>query len=183
MAGSVVYKMDGKITEQGSFEQVFDIVYPLLYRIAYRITGDRNVSEDLCQEAFIRYYKRVIPLPNLEQAKFWLIRVVKNLAFNHEKRRGREKRAYDRYSKEPKLPVRSGESEFLRSEGARIVQEALKKLPFNLRTAIVLREYGDLSYREISKVIGISEANVKIRVFRAREQLRKHLDKEDVDVS
>jgi RNA polymerase sigma-70 factor (ECF subfamily) len=183
MAGGVVFKMGGKKTEQGSFEQVFDVVYPLLYRIAYRITGDGNISEDLCQEAFIRYYKRVIPLPSLEQARFWLIRVVKNLAYNHEKRRGREKRAYDRYSKEPKSSVRSGESELLRSEGARIVQEALKKLPFNLRTAIVLREYGDLSYREISKIMGISESNVKVRVFRARERLRKCLDEEDVDVS
>ncbi len=183
MAGIVVYKMDGKITGPGDFEHVYDVVYPLLHRIAFRITGDGNVSDDLCQEAFIRYYKRVIPLPNLDQAKYWLIRVVKNLAFNHEKRRGREKRAYDRYSREPPMPMRSGELELLRSESAKLVQEALAKLPFNLRTAIVLREYGDLSYREISKVMGISESNVKVRVFRARVQLKKYLDEEEVDVS
>ena len=155
----------------------------MLHRIAFRITGDGNIADDLCQEAFIRYYKRVIPLPNLDQARYWLIRVVKNLAFNHEKRRGREKRAYDRYSREPKRPVLSGETELLRSESARIVQKALTRLPFKLRMAIVLREYGDLSYREISKAMGISESNVKVRVFRAREQLKKYLDEEEVDVS
>lgn len=183
MAGFVVYKMNGKMTGSGDFEHVYDVVYPLLHRIAFRMTGDKNVSDDLCQEAFIRYYKRVIPLPDLNQAKYWLIRVVKNLALNHEKRRGREKRAYDRYSREPKTVVRSGESELLRRESARIVQEALAKLPFNLRTVIVLREYGNLSYREISKVLAISESNVKVRVFRAREQLKNHLDVEEIDVS
>ena len=183
MAGIVVYKMGKKQTEPGNFEHVYDAAYPLLYRIALRITGDESISEDLCQEAFIRYYKRIIPFPDLDQAKYWLIRVVKNLAFNREKRRGREQKANYRYSKELTSSTRSGEAELLRSESARIVQEALKRLPFNLRTAVVLREYGDLSYRDIARVLGISEANVKVRVFRAREQLKKHLDEEEVDVS
>lgn len=183
MAVNVVYRMNDTMTEPGEFKKVYDAVYPLLYRIAYRITGDSYVSEDLCQEAFIRYYRRVIPLPSVDQAKYWLIRVVKNLALNFEKRRGREKRAYDRYLYEPKPVVRSGETELLRNESAKLVQSALEKLPVKLRTVIVLREYGGLSYREIAKVVGISESNVKVRVFRAREQLKKHLDEEEVHVS
>ena len=167
----------------GEFEKVYDTVYPLLYKIAYRITGDTDISDDLCQEAFIRYYNRVIPLPNLDQSKYWLIRVVKNLALNYNKRKGREKKAYDRFLKEPKPVVRSGETELLRTESAELVQAALEKLPFKLRSIIVLREFGGLSYKEIAKVAGISESNVKIRVYRAREQLKKHLDEEEVHVS
>ncbi|MBT3275342.1 MAG: hypothetical protein HN368_19460, partial [Spirochaetales bacterium] len=74
--------MKGNMIVSGEFEKVYDTVYPLLYKIAYRITGDTDISDDLCQEAFIRYYNRVIPLPNLDQSKYWLIRVVKNLALN-----------------------------------------------------------------------------------------------------
>ncbi len=183
MANTVVYRMNDNMTGSGDFGKVYDVVYPLLHKIAFRITGDADVSEDLCQEAFIKYYKRVIPLPNLDQAKYWLIRVVKNLALNYEKRRGRQKRAYDRYLREPKSVVRSGETELLRNESAKLVQQALEKLPLKLRTVIVLREFGGLSYREIAKVEGISESNVKIRVYRAREQLKKHLDGEEVYVS
>ena len=175
--------MKGIMNDAGEFEKVYDATYPLLYKIAFRITGDTDISDDLCQEAFIRYYKRVIPLPNLDQSKYWLIRVVKNLALNYEKRKGREKRAYDRLLKEPKPIVRSGETELLRSESTQLVQIALEKLPFKLRSIIVLREFGGLSYKEIAKVAGISEANVKVRVFRAREQLKKHLDEEEVHVS
>jgi RNA polymerase sigma-70 factor (ECF subfamily) len=182
MANTVVYKMKDTMAGKGDFEQLYDTVYPLLYKIAYRITGDTEVSEDLCQESFIRYYKRVIPLPSADQAKYWLIRVIKNLALNYEKRRGRERKAYNRYLREPKPMVRSGETELLRNESAHLVQNALEKLPFKLRSIIVMREYGDLSYREIAKVAGISESNVKVRVFRAREQLKKYLDEEEVHV-
>ncbi|MAG14004.1 MAG: RNA polymerase subunit sigma-24 [Spirochaetales bacterium] len=175
--------MKNKMTGHGDFDKVYDSVYPLLFKIAYRITGDYTASDDLCQEAFIRYYRRIIPLPSAEQAKYWLIRVVKNLSLNYEKRKGREKRAYDRYLREPKRHTPSGETELMRDESAKLVQEALRQLPFKLRAVIVLREYGNLSYKEIGRIIGISESNVKVRVFRAREQLKKYLDEEEIYVS
>ncbi len=112
-----------------------------------------------------------------------MIRVVKNLSLNYEKKRSRERKAYNRYSSELKPEVRTGESELMRKEYARLVQLALKQLPYKLRTIIVLREFGDLSYREIAKISGISESNVKVRVFRAREKLRKYLEQEETDVS
>jgi RNA polymerase sigma-70 factor (ECF subfamily) len=75
------------------------------------------------------------------------------------------------------------EAEALRTESSKLVQEALKRLPFKLRTSLVLREYAGLSYREIAQSLHISESNVKVRVFRARELLKKILDEEDLDVS
>jgi len=166
----------------GDFEEIYEDVFPILYRVAYRITGEVTSAEDLCQEAFVRYVQRQKPLPTPEEAKYWLIRVVRNLSYNYEKRRGRERKALDRLLHEPRPQSPSGETETLRDESSRIVQEALKLLPFNLRTALVFREYGGLSYREIAKVLHISEANVKVRVFRAREQLKKILDEDDLDV-
>ena len=167
----------------GDFNDVYESTYPLLFRVAYRITGSASVTEDLCQEAFIRYLKRSSPLPSIDEARYWLIRVVKNLSLNHEKRKSRERRAYERLGREPKRIVPSGEVEAMQGESIQLVQKALNRLPFKLRSAIVLREYGDLSYREIASVLGISEANVKVRVFRAREQLKRLLDEGEVYVS
>lgn len=171
------------MTEQGSFERVYNHAFSLLVRIAYRITGDMTVSEDLCQEAFIRYYRRVVPLPSEEQAKYWLIRVVRNLALNYEKRKQRERKAINRLGHEPKPVLRSGEAEVLRSESSMLVQAAIKRLPFNQRIALVLREYGNMSYKEIAKTLKISESNVKVRVYRARMQLKDYLDEGEVYVS
>lgn len=182
MKETVVYKMS-TMAKPGDFEEVYALTYPLLYRIVYRITGESMVSDDLCQEAFIRYYKRTIVFPSTKQARYWLIRVVTNLALNYEKRKRREKRAYDRYLRESKQNIPSGETELLRNESAKIVQASIKKLPLKLRTVIVMKEFGDMSYREISRTLGISESNVKVRVFRARQQLKRYLDEEELYVS
>lgn len=165
------------------FEGIYREVFPVLMRIAYNITGSMTASEDLCQEAFIKYLNRGAPLPTPEQVKYWLIRVVKNLCFNHEKRKVRERKAYTKILNEPRRTVDSGETELLKNETNELVRAALAQLPKKLRSALVLREYGELSYREIGTILHISEGNVKVRVFRARAQMETLLDKEELYVS
>jgi len=154
-----------------TFQHVYQNVYPIIFRIVYRITGREDVAEDLCQEAFIKYYERVESFPDTDQAKYWLIRVAKNQALNSAKRSGRERRAYERVFHEPQRPPMSGEDEVIRKESEAAVQAALQRLPDKMRTVLVLKEYGQLNYREIGTILGITEGNVKVRVFRARERL------------
>ena len=158
--------------------QVYESLYPILFRVAYRICGSRSKAEDICQEAFIKYFEREEPLPDLEQTKYWLIRVIRNLALNHEKKKSRESKAYQRFARNSRQYAESGESQVLHEEARSLVQEALNRLPYNLRSVLVLKEYADLGYREIARVLGISEGNVKIRVFRARERLAQLLEGE-----
>jgi len=165
------------------FEGIYREVFPILMRIAYNITGSVSASEDLCQEAFIKYLGRGGDLPTPEQAKYWLIRVVKNLCFNHEKRKQRERKAYTKVLNEPQKVMDSGETELIKKETNLLVGQALAKLPKKLKDPLVLREYGELSYREIGKILHISEGNVKVRVFRARAQMETLLDKEELHVS
>ena len=60
---------------------------------------------------------------------------------------------------------------------------ALEKLPPHLKEVLVLREYAGLNYKEIGKIVGITEDNVKVRVFRAREKLLTFLEADDVYLS
>jgi RNA polymerase sigma-70 factor (ECF subfamily) len=166
-----------------SFETVYRATYSLLIKIAYHITNDMEASEDLCQEAYIRYFNRKEPIPSADEAKYWLIRVVKNLCYNHTKRKGREYKAYGKYGREAKTVAQSSEIDLLKKETSEIVRNALFTLPFTLRIVLILREYGGLSYREIGSILRITEGNVKVRVFRAREQLAKKLKEDEVHVS
>ncbi len=166
-----------------SFERVYNEIFPVLFRVAYHITGDQASAEDLCQEAFIRYYNRTSPLKTLNDAKYWLIRVVKNLSYNLQKRKGREQKAYTLVYNEPKPAMPDGEGEFLKEETSQLIREALQQLPEKLRLPLVLKEYGDLNYKEIGKILRISEGNVKVRIFRARTWLQQHLNQEDIHVS
>ena len=124
---------------------------PVLFKIALRIAGNEEAAEDLCHDALIKMTEKDMEFPSPNDAKYWLIR-----------------------------GVDSGEITLLKEDSILRVQAALEKLPQNLRLVLQLKEYGEMNYKEIGRVLGITEGNVKVRVFRAREQLSKLLGEEDV---
>ena len=73
--------------------------------------------------------------------------------------------------------------DLLKKDSIKKAREALKKLSKKSQEVLILKEYGDMSYKEIAKILGITEGNVKVRVFRAREQLIKLIGEEDVFLS
>ncbi len=153
---------------------------PVIFKVSVRIAGNEEAAEDLCHDALIKMSEKDMVFPSINDAKYWLIRVVKNASLNYAKRKGRERRAYERALKEDRRTVDSGEIELLKGDSIKRVQEALEKLPDNLRTVLHLKEYAELNYKEIGRMLGITEGNVKVRVFRAREQLSKLIGEEDV---
>jgi len=156
---------------QLEFKLLYDSIFPVLFRVAYRIAGSKEAAEDLCQDSFFRLYEKNVVFPNPEEAKYWLIRVVKNAALNYAKRKERERKAYQRAFREEIKREESGESLLVRKETSHEIEASLEKLPENLRIVLILKEYAEMNYKEIGRVLGISEGNVKVRVFRARERL------------
>lgn len=173
----------GRKSFQADFKRLYDAAFPILFRVSYRITGDEAAAEDLCQDAFFRLYEKEMEFPSLDEAKYWLIRVVKNGALNYAKRKQRERRAYQRALREDRRVQTTGEDNFIREETRDEVRSAMELLPEKLRTVLVLKEYGELNYKEIGRALGISEGNVKVRVFRAREKLADMIDKDGSHVS
>ena len=167
----------------GEFRRLYETVFPILFRVAYRITTSEEAAEDLCQEAFFRLHEKNMVFPSPDEAKYWLIRVVKNAALNYAKRKDRERKAYQKAFREVNQTQETGEQLLLNQEAQQEIREALDKLPENLRMVLILKEYGELNYKEIGRALGISEGNVKVRVFRARERLAGILQKDGSYVS
>ena len=158
------------------FQRLYDSAFPILFRVAFRITNNSEAAEDLCQESFFKLYEKNMVFPNPEEAKYWLIRVAKNAALNYAKRKERERKAYQRAFREDHRKEETGEGLLVKKETSQEVQNALEKLPENLRMVLILKEYAEMNYKEIGRVLGISEGNVKVRVFRARERLAALLE-------
>lgn len=169
--------------DPADFRKIYNETMALLFKISWRIVNDEDAAEDLVHDSFIKANENGMTFPTMNDAKFWLIRVVKNASLNYALRKKRERNAYQKVLYEDKRQQTSGETDLLRQETQKIAVEALKKLPKSLKEVIILREYGDLNYKEIGKVLGITEGNVKIRMFRAREQLEKLIGGEDVYLS
>ena len=153
------------------FKKLYDSTFQVLFRVAFRVTASKEAAEDLCQESFFRLYEKNMVFPNHDEAKYWLIRVVKNAALNYAKRKDRERKAYQRAFREDYRQEETGEGLLVKKETSEEIQSALDKLPENLRMVLILKEYAEMNYKEIGRVLGISEGNVKVRVFRARERL------------
>lgn len=169
-----------KAGEPADFKIIYSECMSLLFKISWRIVNDEEVAEDLAHDSLIKATEKNMIFPSLDEAKFWLIRVVKNASLNYVKRKERERKAYEKVLYEDHRKADSGETEALKSEAVKKTQEALDKLPPKLKEVLILREYGDLNYKEIGKILGITEGNVKIRIFRAREHLLKILGVDDV---
>jgi RNA polymerase sigma factor (sigma-70 family) len=175
----------------------------MLLKIACRITNSTEAAEDVVQEAFGKIVEKTMVFPTSNDAKYWLIRVVKNGAINYAKRKGRETRAYEKWWQNEGSSVEDSEAgsislketgseagvqasveeDALRAESAEEIKRHLAALPEKLRIVLMLKEYGGMNYREIGKVLGINEGNVKVRAFRAREALLARMKKEEGHVS
>lgn len=160
---------------QADFRRLYNATMQLLYKVSWRIVNDEEVAEDLVHDSYIKANEKKLVFPSLDDAKFWFIRVVKNASLNYVKRKTRERKAYQKALYEDTRRQDSGEVDLLNAEVQARMTAALAKLPQNLREVLILREYGDLNYKEIGTVLGITEGNVKVRMFRARAQLEKLL--------
>jgi RNA polymerase sigma-70 factor (ECF subfamily) len=176
-----VFSLDAANT--ADFRKIYDEAMPLLVKISVRIAGEDEAAEDIVHDSFIKMNEKKMVFPSMNDAMFWLIRVVKNASLNYARRKRREQIVYQKALHEDARKVASGETEFLRKETRKKTQEALDKLPEKLREVLVLREYADLKYKDIARIVGITEGNVKIRVFRAREQLAALLGEDNVYLS
>lgn len=175
--------MSVNVTNDADFKTIYNATFQILFKISYRIVNDDDVAEDLVHDSMIKMHEKKMIFPSVDEAKYWLICVVKNASLNYAKRKTREKRAYERFLKEDLRKMDSGETALLKKDTRKKAVDALNKLPVNLRMVLVLREYAELNYKEIGRIMGITEGNVKVRVFRAREQLSKIIGEDDVYLS
>jgi RNA polymerase sigma factor, sigma-70 family len=176
--------MEIKSTDAKAFRLIYDANYELLMKVTYHVVYNLDIAEDLTQEAFERFYVKNMTFPSEDDAKYWLLRVAKNLALNHIRRNKREIEMVAKVKMDPgaKSYVEDGASELVKAETVKEVRNALGTLPEKLRTVLILKEYGDMDYKGIGQVLGISESNVKVRVFRARKKLEELLATEESHV-
>ena len=155
----------------------------MVYGLAFNLLGDRDEALDLSQEVFLRVFRTLSNFRGQSALRTWIYRIVINQARNRQRwwrRRHRSdlvslddhlRRCGDVESKRDLLPDRLLASK----ETAARIWEALERLPFDQRTALILREVDGLKYEEIAYSLDIAVGTVKSRLTRARQALRAEL--------
>lgn len=154
-----------------------------IYALAYRTIGREDEARDIVQDTFLRAYRA---LPGFKgQAKFssWLYRIALNLCRDWVRKQRRTPTvgmpegvdATDLLADQG--PVESIEDLVARREMSRAVAQAMKQLPEEQRTAIILKEYHGLTFQEIADLQGCPLSTVKTRLYQGLSVLRRHLER------
>ncbi len=166
-----------------ALDQLVRVTYAGTYTLAYRLTGNDDDARDVVQEAYLRAYRGLRRFRGESQFTTWLYRITANCSATLLAKRARA--AAESLSDDaPLVDGRAEHDPELRAAGeddrARIAG-ALAVLPWRLRQVIVLRDIYDLPHGSIATELGISEAAAKVRLHRARRQLRELLAPDALD--
>ena len=157
----------------------------LVLNTCYKVLQSREDAEDIAQEVFIETYRSAAGLRYEDNISFWLYRISLNKSINHLKRSQNllfrslmQLETLFRHdnprnmSPEPHSDDHPGDR-LEAAERDEIVKKAVATLPANQQKAFILYYYEELSYKEISSVLGLSVSSVESLLFRARENLKK----------
>jgi len=142
------------------------------YQFILRMVRRASVAEDVSQDVFIRLWRHLGEIQSADMLPGWLRRVAANAVIDHWRKEEARERRTQMLREHPvaRYVVRpSSRMETRETLGA--VQAALDSLPVKLRSVLVLRTMEDLSYEELSEVLGLSVHAVRSRLFRARQEL------------
>jgi RNA polymerase sigma-70 factor, ECF subfamily len=146
--------------------------YAPLVALLYRVYGDAQLAEDAAQEACIRAWQRLDSYKKEHPFKNWLYRIAANAALDMLRREAATVQLDERNLLSHE---RGPEAAYESKERGEAVRQAVLDLPPASRLVLVLREYGGLSYQEISGVLDIPVGTVMSRLNYARTQLRQSL--------
>jgi RNA polymerase sigma-70 factor, ECF subfamily len=161
-------------SEDDDFTTLFQDFYPSLCRFLESLLGGRAaLAQDLAQESFLQLHRTAWTSLAPGEARFWLYRVARNFAINEFRKGQTRYKFFDRVVEVMSPRTRNPEEEYETKERQRLVLDMWQSLPEDQRVALLLREQEQLSYREISTVLNVSESKVKVDIFRARTALRE----------
>lgn len=152
-----------------------------LFRLAFRITLNQQDAEDVVQETLIKIWNRRDNWDEIESLEGWAMTIARNMALDVLRKQDSHRMVSldDNQSATPQNPTpitRTPYEQMMEKERIAMVRNLMNSLPEKQRTAMQLRDFEDKSYKEIAAIMQISEDQVKINIFRARQFIKKSYD-------
>jgi len=168
-----------------AFSHIIDKYKAMVYNLAYRMCGNYHDSEDITQETFVKTYQSLSHYNSAFRFSTWLYQITINITRDRLRKKNIESISLDNSFSDGKnikdglVTSQDSNPEYCLNnlERKENIQKAIMALPMQYREIIVLRHLQELSYRELALILKISPDTVKVRLYRAREQLKNILEK------
>ena len=146
-----------------------------LFRLALRITLDRADAEDVVQETLIKVWNKRDSWDTIDNIEAFAMTICRNLALDHAKRMENNNERIDADNfHEPAAPSNPYE-QVVNQDRIMMVRQIVNSLPEKQRSCVQLRDFEGKPYKEIATILGITEEQVKVNIFRARQTIKQKL--------
>jgi len=167
--------------EKSLYEIIVRRFNPYLYKVGRSYNFNHEDTQDLMQETYFNAYKGLSKFEGRSDFKTWIIRIMLNNCYR-KKQKSDFKNELTRELNENSKPMFTHSTNDTKNmvqnrELGHIIEDALAKIPFDYRMVFSLREINRLNVLETANLLNISEANVKVRLNRAKTMLRNEIEK------
>jgi RNA polymerase sigma-70 factor (ECF subfamily) len=170
------------------FQIIYKEFYPKILMYLTRILNDKDLAEDFTQDVFIRVHEGLEKFEGRSKLSTWIYKIATNITHDYFKSTSFQKGinqtltgAFQEDNKEDKNVWTGGKGEISdqvleKKEMNSCIRRYVQDISENYRTVFVLSEYEGLKNKEIAEILGLTLDTVKIRIYRARTQLKKKME-------
>lgn len=149
-----------------NFEDIYKNYWHKVFRICMGYINDHDAAKDLAQESFIKVLNQLPNFRNESSIGTWIFRITSNTCLRQIQK--------DNKMLKSKLPyeIKEESIESNKENDLQFLHQCISKLP-EIERMIISLELEDINQKEIAKIIGISEVNVRVKIHRIKEKLTK----------
>ena len=149
-----------------------------LYRLALRITLNPAEAEDVVQETLMKVWNRRDRWDELDSIEAFCLTICRNISLDKMKKAENQNPSLEEeYDSADHSYSSNPEEQAMQRDRIALVRQLIDNLPEKQRSCMQLREFEGKSYKEIAQILGVTEEQVKINIFRARQQIKQHFIK------
>ena len=149
-----------------------------LYRMALRITMNQAEAEDVVQETMMKVWNRRDQWEQIESMEAFCLTICRNISLDKIRRMDNQTQSLDAsYDPKDQGVASNPEEQAVQRDRIRLVRQLISLLPEKQRSCMQLRDMEGKSYKDIATILGITEEQVKVNIFRARQTIREKFKK------
>ncbi len=145
----------------------------MLYRLALRITLNHEEAEDIVQDTLIKVWNKRDDWDDIESIEAFSLTVCRNLALDHLKQKSHHNESLDSVGIDTLDKGHTPYEQMLQKDRMRLVKRIVDTLPEKQRSCMQLRDFEGKAYKDIATILGITEEQVKVNIYRARQTIKQ----------
>ena len=153
-----------------------DDILPLknqLFRLALRITLNRFEAEDIVQDTLIKVWNRRSDWEDIDSIEAFSLTICRNLSLDRIKKKENDNNSLEDVKGVEPLSSSNPQDRMIQADRVNLIRQIVDSLPEKQRSCMQLRDFEGKSYKEIAVILDITEEQVKVNIFRARQAVKQ----------